>query len=524
MTPEKIGRYEIKSELGRGGMAIVYLARDPRTDRDVAIKVLPREFLFDPQFHVRFEREIKTVAQLEHPAIVPIHDVGEEDGQPYFVMRYMPDGSLADWLKRDKVSLQDTARIVERLAKGLHYAHSKGIVHRDLKPGNILFDSNDDAFVSDFGVAKLADAAVSMTGSGVIGTPAYMSPEQAQSASVDARADIYALGSIIFEMLTGRQPYKADTPMSVILKHITEPAPDISVDHPEFPEELSAVIKKAMHKDPAQRYGSMIELARDLNKVAFGEEGHLTEMPVTRPAMPSPAAVLANSKTPTLAPDSAPIAAAPSSRSNTKWIAAGLGALALILILGCAFVFMRWNAAKATPTATAEATQAPVIITATSPPVTDTHPTMMTEQPTQMAVAITPSSWFGRFRWFGSLNPVTFVIEKVNGDKFKGAMYWTFTECKVNERVDGDIYMDISAAPEQNRWAQHPDFVSGDKSGAWLRWTQNEAFGGTKCTLSISGDWWYAHINSQGHMTGIHFTNSTNSLPDAGATFDFTEQ
>ena len=144
--------------------------------------------------------------------------------------------------------------------------------------------------------------------------------------------------------------------------------------------------------------------------------------------------------------------------------------------------------------------------------------------PDTKAVNLVNTTWFGRFRWFGSLNPVTFIIEEVNGSSFKGAMYWTFTECKVNERVDGNIYTDISTAPEQNRWAQHPDFISGDKSGTWLRWTQNEAFGGTRCYLTISGDWWYAHINSKGHMTGIHFTNDTNAVPDTGATFDFEQR
>ena len=522
MIPEKIGRYQIKAELGRGGMAIVYLARDPLFDRDVAVKVLPREFLFDPQFHVRFEREIKTVAQLEHPAIVPVHDVGEEQGQPYFVMRYMTGGSLADWLKHGKVSLQDTARIVERLAKGLNYAHSKGVIHRDLKPGNVLFDNNDEAFISDFGVAKLADAASSMTGSGVIGTPAYMSPEQAQSTQVDSRSDIYALGSIIYEMLTGHQPYKADTPMSVILKHITEPVPEILREHPEFPFEVDEVIKKAMHKDPEQRYASMIELARALNKAAFGDEGHLTELPVTRPMMPAPVAVLANSMAATIAPDSTPILATPPLRSNKNWIGIGLGALAVSVILGLtAILFLRGEAAEIIPTQV-QATQTAIVVTATPLPVTETPiPTAtlaLTETPFPV---LQPSQWNGTFRWFGSLNPVSFIIQKVNGPKFTGAMYWTFTQCRITEAVDGDIYQDITTAPEQNRWELHPDFQSDDKSGIWLRWTQNESVGASKCYLTISGDWWYAHIKD-GHMIGIHFTNATNTVPDKDATFDFT--
>ena len=155
MNPTKIGRYEIKSELGRGGMATVYRAYDPSFERDVAVKVLPREFLHDPQFAERFKREIKTIAALEHPAIVPVHDVGEEDGVPFFVMRYMSGGSLKDQIERGKFSVSDSARIIERLASALAYAHRKGVVHRDLKPDNILFDANGDSFISDFGVASL---------------------------------------------------------------------------------------------------------------------------------------------------------------------------------------------------------------------------------------------------------------------------------------------------------------------------------------------------------------------------------
>jgi serine/threonine-protein kinase len=254
-------------------MATVYRAYDPRFDREVAVKVLPREFLHDPQFRVRFEREIKTVAKLEHPAIVPVYDVGEEDGQPYFVMRYMTGGSLSDWIKRGAFSLQDTARIIERLASALAYAHQKGIIHRDLKPGNVLFDQNGDPYVTDFGVAKFTEAASNVTGSAIIGTPAYMSPEQAQSEKIDGRSDIYGMGVIIYEMLCGKQPYEADTPMGVVIKHITDPVPDISDTNPKLPPGVSDIIKTAMAKDRKQRFSTMTELANAVNSVA-NKNGH----------------------------------------------------------------------------------------------------------------------------------------------------------------------------------------------------------------------------------------------------------
>lgn len=274
--PEKIGRYIIKTELGRGGMATVYRAFDPSFDREVAIKVLPREMLHDPQFRSRFEREIKMIAALEHPSIVPVYDVGEEDGQPFFVMRYMSGGSLSDQIEKGRFSIQDTARIFEKISRGLAYAHRKGIVHRDLKPDNILFDDNGDPFISDFGVAKLTEAVGNLTGSGVIGTPAYMSPEQAQGRDIDARSDVYGLGVIVYQMLSGQQPYSADTPMGVVVKHITEPVPEILKVMPTLAPEVDEVIKTAMAKEPSKRFATPVDLAKALNVLAFGSEGNFT--------------------------------------------------------------------------------------------------------------------------------------------------------------------------------------------------------------------------------------------------------
>jgi predicted Ser/Thr protein kinase len=272
-----IGRYEIKKELGRGGMATVYHAFDTSFNREVAIKILPREFLHNPQFLDRFQREVKTIAQLEHPAIVPVYDVGEHEGIPYFVMRYMPGGSLSDMIKKGRFSPEDTARIVERLASALSYAHRKGVIHRDLKPDNILFNEDAYPFISDFGIAKISEAQTNLTGSGIIGTPAYMSPEQATGDALDHRSDVYGLGVIVYQMLTGQQPYNADTPMGVAIKHVTDPVPDIRLIASDLPEELGDVMKKVLAKNRDERYSSAVEFARALNQAVFGTPGTIQE-------------------------------------------------------------------------------------------------------------------------------------------------------------------------------------------------------------------------------------------------------
>lgn len=273
MALGKFGRYEIKSEVGRGGMATVYYAYDPNFEREVAIKVLPSEFLHDPQFRVRFDREAKTVALIEHPAIVPVYDFGEEDGQPYIVMRFMAGGSLADKLKKGALRVSQVIQMLSVLAPALDAAHAKGIIHRDLKPGNILFDQYDNPYISDFGIARLINNAnATMTGSAILGTPAYMSPEQIQGDRIlDGRSDIYALGVILFQMLTGVMPFNADTPAKMMMAHLLEPVPAIHTANTSLPPAMDAVVDLAMAKDPTQRFQTASEMATMLQAVASGK-------------------------------------------------------------------------------------------------------------------------------------------------------------------------------------------------------------------------------------------------------------
>ncbi|HEU4746494.1 MAG TPA: protein kinase [Anaerolineales bacterium] len=294
MQPEKIGIYEIKSELGRGGMATVYRGYDARFEREVAVKVLPQELLHaDPQFRLRFEREAKIIAQLEHSAIVPVYDVGESDGQPYFVMRYMNGGSLSERIKAGVFTIDEAIQILGAIAPALDEAHSKGIVHRDIKPSNILFDKRGNPYISDFGIAKLSQAqAGNVTGSAIIGTPAYMAPEQAQGIEVDGRADIYALGIILFEMLTGKQPYEADTPMAVAIKHITDPVPQIRQTNPKLPEGMETIIQKAMAKNKTDRFTTAVEMTNALREVARNVTTKLAAPPTLASSVPAAAPLL----------------------------------------------------------------------------------------------------------------------------------------------------------------------------------------------------------------------------------------
>lgn len=345
MQPEKIGLYEIKSELGRGGMATVYLAYDPRFEREVAVKVLPRELLHaDPQFRLRFEREAKIVAQLEHSAIVPVYDVGEGDGQPYFVMRYMNGGSLSERIKAGILSIEEAARILGVIAPGLDEAHSKNIVHRDIKPSNILFDKRNNPYISDFGIAKLSQAqAGNVTGSAIIGTPAYMAPEQAQGDQVDGRADIYALGIILYEMVTGKQPYEADTPMAVAIKHITDPVPHILLANPQLPEGMEEIIQKAMAKDRNERYSTAVELTTALRELVTSGPTKLQP----KASVPTMAKGTVVSKKAAPAPDAPTATPAPVRKAFSPLVIV-LPILLIALITGGFFIFNGMNNVVAT--------------------------------------------------------------------------------------------------------------------------------------------------------------------------------
>ena len=277
------GKYTIVSQLERGGMATVFLAEQPSMKRKVAIKVLPKEFSYDKTFVARFRQEAEAIASLIHPHILPVYDYGEEDGWTYIVMTYLEGGSLADLIKREgnAIPLALITRVIRQIADALDYGHKQGIIHRDLKPGNILLDKQQNAYLTDFGIAKLTTSTSQLTGSGIIGTPAYIAPEMASEGGLTHKVDIYALGVTLFHALTGRQPFDADTPTGILMAHMTKPVPSIQAYRQGLPDGLQDVINIAMAKAPGDRYQTSGELALAMERVVSRESARSVEDPST---------------------------------------------------------------------------------------------------------------------------------------------------------------------------------------------------------------------------------------------------
>jgi serine/threonine-protein kinase len=288
------GAYEIEGEIGRGGMGIVYSARDVKLKRRVAIKLLPPELAFRQEIRTRFTREAQTAARLSHPHIVPIHSVGEDAGLVYFVMGYVDGESLAARLRRrERLPADEARRIMKETADALGLAHAMGVVHRDIKPDNILLEgTRRRVMVTDFGIAKaLSDASGgTLTGTGVaIGTPAYMSPEQAAGErEIDARSDLYSLGVVAYEMLTGEVPFKAPTVAGILLKQVTQPVPNILQSRPDCPEDLATTVLRCLDKEADRRWPTADALRRALESRSVAP--YRPRSPLSRrPARPRPA-------------------------------------------------------------------------------------------------------------------------------------------------------------------------------------------------------------------------------------------
>ena len=371
MSSQHFGRYEIVREVARGGMARIYEARDPRIGREVAVKVLDRVLSEDPAFLARFEREARTIASLEHPAIVPIYDFGEQDGQSFLVMRYMRGGSLVERIRSGQLAVDQSLTILGRIAGALEHAHDHGVIHRDLKPGNILLDLKGEAYLGDFGIAHLSGEVTTLTSTGtVIGTPAYMSPEQVYGdVQLDGRSDVYSLGVILFEMLSGRQPYRADTPAKVMMQHVMDPIPRIRELDPDLPADWEAFFQRAMAKSREDRYPTPVRLTRDARTLA--SQGKLP-IPLATGG-PGPTVAEGQPQTATPAPEPTAIwrqGPVQPGRSSRRRIALGVvaGAALVLLAFGFRAMFSLFEDSRETELPAASGAQLPAVAVPTKEP------------------------------------------------------------------------------------------------------------------------------------------------------------
>ena len=423
----KLGNYEIVEELGRGGMAAVYRAHQPSLNRDVAIKVLAPQLSFDQQFVERFQREARAAAKLRHPNIVVIHDVARQQEIYYIVMELLEGRTLKQLIEDEGSLSPDRAtRIAQQVAGALDYAHEQGFVHRDIKPANIFVGKNDHTTLTDFGIAKAATETQHLTRTGMlIGTPEYMSPEQAEGEMVDYRTDLYALGVVLYQMLAGRAPFQSTTPHATLHAVIYEPPPPLRQLRPDLTPALESVVMKSISKQPADRYQSGGEMVAALRASLTGRP------PVTVAIPPPPRQALPRQQ-----------------RSPVVWIVAAL-ALVLVIIVVAAVLLLSGGAGQATPTTAAIATvirDTPTVavgpnatepvstpdLTSTqssAPTYTDPPPTLTLPPPTPSPVPPTdtptpsntpepPLALFGRLAFSSNRdgNPEIYVLDLAGGN------------------------------------------------------------------------------------------------------------
>ncbi|MFN8633711.1 MAG: protein kinase [Chloroflexota bacterium] len=305
---QTLGQYQIEEQLGQGGMATVYRGLQPTLGRPVAVKVLPLSRLPDPTLPARFRREARLAANLLHPNIVPVYDFGEWQGHLYIVMALLSGGTLKDRMD-GRMPLAATVLLIGQVAEALGYAHGQGIFHRDVKPTNVLLAASDWAMLGDFGIARALGETTQLTGpTNTIGTPTYMAPEQWMGGEIDGRADIYALGVVLYELLTGAPPFQATTPTGLMHQHLQAPVPSLAIRRADLPAALDSVVQTALAKDPAQRFRHAGELKTALEAAARQHTGTLPAGPAASFAItPFPNTPFPNTPLPMSAPHNTPL-------------------------------------------------------------------------------------------------------------------------------------------------------------------------------------------------------------------------
>ncbi len=318
---QQLGQYQIIAKLGAGGMATVYRARQASVDRDVAIKVIRVDLMSDENFVARFRNEARLIASLQHLHILKIFDYGNQDNILYIVMELLEGGSLSRLLRKEGgLPLASVTRLLEQISSALDYAHGRGIIHRDLKPDNVLLDQQRNAFLTDFGIAKMLGDTSNRTRTGmVMGTPSYMAPELWQGNPADARTDIYALGVMLYEMLTGVLPFRAETPYQIMHRHIYEAPPPLRAQGLEMPAAIDQVISKALAKNPEHRFSSAGELVEAFREASSGRDisRFISQVPEGDATAPIPAHMDTQGQ-PTMLPTAVEASLPQSSRASTQ--------------------------------------------------------------------------------------------------------------------------------------------------------------------------------------------------------------
>jgi serine/threonine-protein kinase len=330
----RLGKYTLESSLGEGGMAAVFRSHHPQFDRPVAIKILPPTVGQDPGFRARFEREGRTIASLNHPNIIRVYDIDEADGLFYMVMDLLPGGTLEARLREGGLDRKWSTDVILKMAEALDYAHTRGVVHRDIKPSNILLDADGAPVLADFGIAKLvlAEGDPNLTGAGmVMGTPAYMAPEQLTGQPPDARSDIYSLGVVLYQLLTGHAPFTGDT-TAVISGHLTRQPQPPRERVPDLPPSLDAVVLQALAKQPEHRFRSASVFAQALRSAAADLEPGLVRVASAARGVAVPSFSGAS------LPSAGGAAAAPTGaltigQQVAKYLPVALAALGLLLVI-----------------------------------------------------------------------------------------------------------------------------------------------------------------------------------------------
>ena len=511
---DEIGGYRIEAMAGRGGMGLVYRARQRRPDRTVAIKVIAPELAADPAFRARFEQESATAAEIEHPNVIPVYEVGEEDDLLFIAMRFVQGVDLGRLLAQSgRLDPERTARLVSQVADALDAAHARGLVHRDVKPGNILVDERDHVYLTDFGLTKRTSDSRGMTQTGMfVGTVDYIAPEQVEGRRLDARADVYALGCVTYELLSGNVPFPRDSDIAKIFAHVNDPAPPLQ----DVPEPLARAVTRAMAKRPEDRYQSAGDFGRAVTAgaagrvagggdrtVATGDAAVADAHAPTEFAQYPPAGLGGDAATETAravptpaspAPRAPAGSASPARSSRRKW-ALLAGAAALVAVIGAGVaIAVGASGSKTivtTTTTTTPGANGSTATTSTTPPATTS--TSSTAPPTATRI-YSPANASG-----GLAVPVS---RKANGSCFTTSNVTTRTDayrCTVgNELFDPCFSVSQSqvVCPFDGPWANSgllinvsslPSAAGGsqDQGTNGQPWAIQLA-GGTNC-LSISG-------------------------------------